>query len=997
MGIWDSIKGIGSKIKSTAAKIGPAIQQGGSSGGSSGSVQQMGTIFLKPSEESQASNLATKTGVNVEVVGDKTTKTYTPTGRVTTTGGRGSYQGPVQPGTSEEVFRTTGQSLQTTSQINQAIAKDTGVAPAPKVISTYKPPSLRDIPGYVKANIRRDIPGTIKGAGQIAYGAVAGFTIAQWNKLSDKEKRDAVVKQEEMKLRGGERERGFVPSGAGTIVRENIPYTNEDIVKLAESGEVSDTAALNELGRREGEKYGFEANAFIKNTTSNLEQESKNQYQQEFNQVQLDVKNKQQELQNKVDNGVLNANKANEQLNKYVNDKNTWLERRADEINQDTNTKLKNSYQGWLETRGAELEKDSKLYLDKVSDKVRLAKTLSILPLYVAGGFATGGALTAVAGTSATAGAVVTGVGTGAAVVTGGMTAANFYQSKKEGTLTATKVAATLVPMVTFGAGAYAGSRFAAPKVDSVKLNSALERAKVESSGGKGKITEAQIKTLRISETEKAEMLMNLRMGNSLREVNYKIVGSNSADKAIIKKGLPYQNIKVYEVINSAGKVTGEIKVQSLAVQSLAAGKVEVGRGLIKTKEDILGIGTGKTNLKTGTTTMDTLQIGMKKGDIISAAKTRTISKGQVKTIKTDTDDIFRITTSKGTTTVGKSIITSEPVQQPITARDIIQVIKSRPSQIVSTTRTGEVQKLVGGKSLKIKFAGDVTDDILLGVENIYKTQFGKSITTKYVKPFEYTKVPSYSKIKGFETSIKSTDIKPFEQPPISSNALQQVVKQSSQTLNIPAPELSTSIKGAAQRSVSALDIQPVVTTIPLGKIKDTEITKTLQQISPVQINAEKLKNSLKAITATRFDTAISPRTSQTTSQTIAQAVNPKLTTKQIQQLTQVQVAQLITPYAPTFTPPNIKPIVPIIPLPSYQTGFGSKQIKKLVKKRGKSEAKYAASLVSAAYQRKPIQITKEQYKKLGKRISYGQVRPVVEIVDEEEKKLKKAIQKVKF
>lgn len=979
--IGGAIKSVASKIKETAGKIGPAIQQGGSYGTS---ITVGGKDYTPSGPAVTTTGGSGGGGGGSGGGGSGAVVTPVNTGR----GGGGSYQGPVQPGTSEETFRSTGQSLLTTTQINQQVARDTGVVQNTNVVSTYKPSTLSDIPGYVSANIKKDFVGTITGAGKIAFGAAAGFSVAAWNKLSDKEKRDALQKQEEIKLMGGERERSFVQSGRGTIVKENIPYTNEEIVKLAESGNVSEGAALNELGRREGEKYGNEANFIIRSSTSQLEQEGKDLYSKYYNQVKTDVSNKQQDLQQQVQSGKISADQANKELSKYVENKNKYLQQRAEEINNYTNTELKNRYQKWLETRGAKLEKDSNVYLDKVSDKVKLSKTMAILPLIVAGGFATGGALTAIAGTSATAGAVITGVGTAGAVVGGGMTGVSFYKSYKEGTLTATKVAATLLPMVAFGAGAYAGSRFAAPRVDSVKLNSALERADVViKRNPKGITKETDIAALKISDGEKAQLLAQLRAGNSLREVNYRIEAGNSADRAIIKKGIPRQNIKVYEVVNSAGQVAGEVQIQSLGV-----GKVKVGRGLVSSKEDFLSVGKGKMDAKTGKVTMDTLQVGVKGKDIVSAQRFRTTSKGQIKTIKTDADDVFRIQTSRGFTQAGDKIITSEPVQQPITARDIMQVIKSRPSQVISTTKAGEVQELILTKALKIQKITDTGDDILLALEKTFKTKAGGGITTKYVKPIEYTKVPSYSKIKGFD--VKTETIKAVEQPTITSNAVQKVIKQSQKNtnLNIPVGDYSSQILSSAQRGASSLNVQTTPVVLLVTKTRTIQIDKTLQDISPVQIYAQKLNSRFKILSKTGITPASSSALRPMQTPRVAQAVVPKITTKQIQELIQPPTSTFkpFTPYVPNINIPKF----PLPKLPSFQTGGGYSKLKKNIKRQQQRESKYAASLAAAAFQIKPVKVTKEQYKALGKRESYGELRPVVQIVSEDElkKKLKTAV-----
>jgi len=146
-----------------------------------------------------------------------------------------SYQGPVRPGTSESVFRETGQSVKDNSIVQgpvrpgtdvvafrtggssssggggssrggggggasvggasptltppevtslEVVGGDTPASYSGGTISAYVPPTIKDIPSYVRTNIKDDFSGTVAGAAKIAYGsAKRGF-----QRLTAKEK-----------------------------------------------------------------------------------------------------------------------------------------------------------------------------------------------------------------------------------------------------------------------------------------------------------------------------------------------------------------------------------------------------------------------------------------------------------------------------------------------------------------------------------------------------------------------------------------------------------------------------------------------------------------------------------------------------------------------------------------------------------------------------------------------------------------------------------------
>ncbi len=130
---WLRYSKVTSAAKSAASGVGGAVKSVVSKvTGSSGTKK--GTVYLKPSESSQASSVAEKTGSTATVVSSSGTTSTSPSGIVTTTtySGGGGIMSTIPQGNIQE-------KLQTTQQINQALAQDVGVTQPPSVISTYKP------------------------------------------------------------------------------------------------------------------------------------------------------------------------------------------------------------------------------------------------------------------------------------------------------------------------------------------------------------------------------------------------------------------------------------------------------------------------------------------------------------------------------------------------------------------------------------------------------------------------------------------------------------------------------------------------------------------------------------------------------------------------------------------------------------------------------------------------------------------------------------------
>jgi len=194
---------------------------GGSSGGSggSGSSGSQTTTFRNPDG---TTGTMTITKIGAENIGGIVSRDYVGGGGSTTT---------YSP---SGVVTSSHSGARPINSPQSQIAKDT-----PNSYSTapYTPTPTKDIPNFFMANVRNNPLTAVGGSLAMAGNNIKDFSVNAWNKLSDKEKRDEVIKQQEMDLRSGTRYTPFTQSGKGTMVREDKQYTNEEIVNLGASGQ----------------------------------------------------------------------------------------------------------------------------------------------------------------------------------------------------------------------------------------------------------------------------------------------------------------------------------------------------------------------------------------------------------------------------------------------------------------------------------------------------------------------------------------------------------------------------------------------------------------------------------------------------------------------------------------------------------------------------------------------------------------------------------------
>lgn len=504
------------------------------------------------------------------------------------------------------------------------------------------------------------------------------------------------------------------------------------------------------------------------------------------------------------------------------------------------------------------------------------------------------------------------------------------------------------------------------PKASEVKLRTAVERAEIKTKVTGGITTEIQINKLQVPENIKVELRNQLRAGKSIRSVSAEVEGVGEADAALIKKELPKQDIRFIEVTNQQGQI----------INRVAVGKVEIG-GKVKYREDILSGGTGQVNLETGRGYIESVTETRMGTKLTSASKQLDVFKSQAKEFKTP-DEIIRVTTSRAKTFEGGKVTAEKG--KPISYKDLQEVAQSEINRAypVSESKSVEIQRL---KRIEVATSGE---DIL-GIKKVYASKGGTGKTKKLTPPsVEFDRIPSTKSMKSFEPEkIQKQDITKIKElkKPEKSPAQIKIEKETQQVRKIidaPSIDLTNQIKSSVKRGVKE-------------NLKTTSSNKLGLKVSPILASKQRQKVKQTPVPTLNYENI--SKLSERQLQNVYQV--PKLSQLQKQQqiprLTQIQTPIYSTPIIPEVNIPKFPPFIP------FSKRTESKILnRKLIKKSLKPESKYAASLAAAALQAKPLQITKKQYEKLGKRTYSGaETRPVVEIVPEKE--LKKEIKKVEF
>jgi hypothetical protein len=992
--------------------------------------------FVKKIIQKRELNKALETGAALTQAGVTSTTPQTTTGAYVTPSGtvtvnKGTVTTTPTPTPSPVVHRGGGGSSSTVSttptvnQVNNQTALD---IPTPSyqgtVTKATSTTGVRNAVNYFTSNIGRESAGQLfKGTGQIAAGGIVNRIKKETAR--DKAYRENLINQETQNLQTGTRTTSLY--GGTTQTYQGAQYTDAEVVKLGQQQKVSETAVINELSRRDAVRYGDEYNTFINTKVPEIQSKAQEEYQTRYNQLNAQVQK-----------GLVSVDEANRIL------KDT-----ATKVNTDIEKQLEVQTKGWTDSRGLEFQKESNVRLNKISDKIKISKTLAIAPLIVAGGFALGAGGVALASLGAGASAVVTTagvVGTGAAVVG---TGSSLLSSYKTGTLNAGRVGAVILPQLLFIGGAYGGAKITGKAINNYninKLNGALDRANLEVVNPKAITKDFQITTLKIPENAQVEILGKLRGGNSIRVVEYSkenIKGANAEDVKTIKKLLPETKAKFVEVIDSYGNV----------IQRIAVGEIKVGTGKTAYRENVLQ---GSSGLKVGENiVMDTINLRAPEGKgFTEVAKTREVIKPNQAKYFMEDNALKRLVGSSSFSFEGIKI--KAPEGKQITFKNLQEAINFNKFNKVASAKS---------KSAEIQRVTEISrDNAVFGVEGgqntlawdlkqiKFQTEGGKAVTNKIPKPLEY--------IKTFEGKSKPWDltqdinmkninknIKP-EQPKTSSTSqiLEQkpVAKVQGFDLGqLPSfdftPQIKTAVKSGVNKVITAKKF-PSLFVLPVqqqGQLSQKAIFSQNQfktqnninqnqlqmsknqlqlsnkeldilsknQLQLINLDFEKVKNKNKQQYVQKLESLNIFQTPQLkTNMNIIQLMNQNILQqqKQIQNLIQPQklqqqqiTSQIFKPYVP-FVPIPINPIIFPPLFPSFQQGGGYQTNRRFLTRNKKATPKYTASLSSAAFGTKPLKVTKQQIEKLNRVVFSGaEARPTLQLISDEE--MNKQLKKVNF
>jgi len=905
-----------------------------------------------------------------------------------------SYQGPVRPGTSESVFRETGQSVKDNSIVQgpvrpgtdvvafrtggssssggggssrggggggasvggasptltppevtslEVVGGDTPASYSGGTISAYVPPTIKDIPSYVRTNIKDDFSGTVAGAAKIAYGsAKRGF-----QRLTAKEKRDFKT-QQKFDTKVKELERGTLQVTAadkaaafqgyqGTAITELSRVPDKTLIRDGSLGDLPSAQALQN-------RYQTE----IENKKTNLEL---TQYAKD----EKSITNYAKQLQTQINSNLISVGQANQELERYGG-------------NLDTNrNKL-------VQNKLALDIKRKQNTLDSVSKRGRLTRLAVTTVVSVGAGFIAAPVIAAAPKIVQTTAAVV---GGGALAYTGGKT----LYGVGVGTTSVLSAAEVIVPAAAFILGAGISARTFRGK--NVKVNSEIDAVlnspelNLRTTKVKTLTSEAQIKSYKLSPGQEAEMIGKLKAGENVYVKEWELYSNNPKIQETINTKMP--KVKINSMGNS-------VSVNQVSTGNSAV-RVEVSKGKYKYVDITATKSAGRIDPSTGRTTTESVSI---KAQIEPKPRTEEFFKTLEITEKPKTKLILkegkiqRVTLADTYSFEGKKVkFDSKNLPTYDSLMDVVKSSKYKkyPS---SRGRTIEYEDLTGVRidtgSLvsKGKGVGVVSTELKL------KSVGGKTIVEPLTKPIEFS---LKKKSKPFNLA---EDINKIIEPPKVKKARNG--KQVSEMEKLKT-NLESSGRVNFQESISEANIKKSIksATEQFGRLKSKDLFKTgLGGSSLYGLSKNKFESLSKPIDANILGINLNVLSKQ------AQPLSFAQLSKQSSLTTQKIIPQQVTTSTYDFKPTKITPFIPPI-LPVFRLGGGkSTKGKKSKKKKIRSISQYTASLGAAEFQRKRTKVTQKQLDKLSRRTYTGfETRGLLEVVSEKE--MAKQINKVKF
>ena len=766
----------------------------------------------------------------------------------------------------------------------------------------------------------------------------------------------------------------------------------------------------------------------------------------------ISLNNYSNELQQDINSGKISVSEAEKSLESFQKNLNKNIEDYSNKKNEELKTIGTDLDKKWWEERGQ--------YIDKAAGKIIGSyRTLNILEkanipnvaIATAGGFAVGaglgaglGILGSVAGAS-TASSVGKGLAIGfglLAVRSGGKAVYSLSKQYSAGEISKGEFVATIGTGAVFAGASIGGAMAGGLTVKAItnygKLN-AEEKAiserllnrknSIEVTNVKGSITESQINQLKISPTQKANLLKQLKVGNSVQKVKININ----------KAGLTPQEIKVANKLNLRGtgyQVTSNV---GKSVTGYSSYNIKTGRGLSRFNSqmtrEVTSLFTGKSNKGN--------IAGLSVSEIRTPAKRNILRFGDRSSINQARLELIK---GKGTVKYSKeggNLIRYEysKSSSKLLRADVYDSkgnwIKSNIKGQGGVSESLRVSKLYGEKGL---LQGDLsTGRINTRTTTIFKDVAGKGITGKESPSFfEYKKVPSRSTTRFVDSTeiSKVTDsgllniqkiVSPKIIPKVPAPQATLVSASKSTLFNAPAPAptyvggegglLSQSIysnEGSFVSGQADAQFVPALTTKQDSLLTGKSMLASQAEIKTLDLQADKLYIEPKfkqlfvqpkAISKQLFQEPqaqqlfVQPQAQQIylESQAISKQLFNQPITKQVSKLEASQLTQLnllasqVTPA--TTTPPIGIPggvgLFVLPPLGSPKTGGGQRGTRQRTKSSFLPE--YNPSLGSVLTGQKAKEVTQKEFKLLSKKKYSGfESRSPLQIVNKKSSKKKK-------
>jgi len=799
---------------------------------------------------------------------------------------------------------------------------------------------------YLKDKWKYDPKQAIKGAGQIAIGGIRETA----RERKEREFRESVERSKGQYVVSEEDKAAAMRGYSGTASGFSYQETSDQV--LIRDAKLGDQSSLIAYTERVNEK-----NEIAFKT-------------QENNQLNIDknkLKNFTSNIQKQINAGSVSYEKGVEMQQIYAN-----------ELDQERIIKIENKLGPRIN------QQQNKL------DKIARTGRISRIAITAVGSIALGAVSAPLLLTAPKI------VQTGAAVAGVGLMAPPTIKTTKglvTGEAGLLDVAELVVPIAGFVAGGAIGMKIA--RVGNVrvdpKLNTALETAEVKVLSTKSLSSESQIRALKIPEFQKAELIMQLKAGESIGVRTWKLKAKTKSLQKVLDTQLPDTEIVSY----------GQTKALENVYTANTILKVKVG-GKVNYVDLTSGQSVGVYSSKTGKLYVETITARAELGKpVTEIAKTRQVIKPKVKYFMED-GQLKRIVGAKSYSFEGMKI--KAPKGKQITYEDLAKVVESEKTKKIPSAKSDmvEIQKAIKLQEKTALIDIGETGFELSARQVKFITEQSKVGLRKIPKPVEFERVPS-KKMKPFEVTDSLKDLgkktKPTKQ---SQKLIKQLDKQSSDLnilsqLDVPRASIE-SLKTAAKKTVEIPKQKEVLFSVEESKIElDAKQLNALSDTSFLDMDKLQKKAITKQVTITkqRKKSTQRPRQVQRIIQVPKIAQAPRQVSRIVQLPSQVPVMKPILDFS-RLRKPRLE--IPKFYLPSLKQKPIDFKFKALTMKKAKRRIpKYTASLAAAAFQAKPIKVSRKEYERLSKMTFTGaETRPVLQIT-EDEKKIKKQLEKVNF